>query len=406
MKGLAKKLSALLLAAVLLLPAGKAFAMTREEKISVLQSKGIVTGYPDGSLGLDQPIKRSEIATLLTKIARAEEAAQMKARTYSDVPLNHWANGYINVVSRIKGKGGVQTMVGYPDGTFGPEKYIFNAEMMKIAVVVADGSLTPAQAAQTPWPDGWVARANQAGIVGKGSGIGGLSPDSPATRGDVFVMLYNGMAKAPSAPRPERPAQPTQTVQPAQTAPKPFLAKNDLIAAFNRGQSYDEAAFRNEFLRLINEDRRRLGLHPLEWADDLEQGGITRCEELAAYGSISVRGQDHVRTDGRKWDTAFSYLQPRLSTTARGENLLEICNTSTVRIGKNSRPLLTDGKQLARTYYKLWWDSPSHRENMMYPRFRYVNVQTRASDLSKDAPPGRYTVLFVGSTHFRGEYRK
>ena len=42
----------------------------------------------------------------------------------------------------------------------------------------------------------------------------------------------------------------------------------------------------------------------------------------------------------------------------------------------------------------------------MYPRFRYINVQTRASDLSRDAGPGRYTVLFVGSTHFRGEYRK
>ena len=404
MKGSIKKPALLLLALAALLPANKAFAVTREEKISVLQDKGIVTGYPDGSLGLDLPIKRSEVATLLVKIARAEAYTYRKTEVYADVPLNHWANGYINVASHIRGKGGVRTIVGYPNGTFGPEKYIFNAEMMKIAVVVADGSLSPAQAAQTPWPDGWVARAYEAGIVGKGTGIGPLSPDAPATRGDVFVMLYNGMAKAPAAPRPARPAQ--QPAQPAQPTPKPVLAKSDLIAAFNRGQSYDEAAFRNEFLRLINEDRRRLGLHPLEWADDLERGAVTRCEELAAYGSISVRKRDHVRTDGRKWDTAFSYLEPRLFTTARGENLLEICNTSTVRIGKNSRPLLTDGKQLARTYYKLWWDSPSHRENMMYPRFRYINVQTRASDLSKDAGPGRYAVLFVGSTHFRGEYRK
>ena len=395
-----KKLAVLLLAGAMLLPAGRAYAMTREEKISLLQSKGIVTGYPDGSLGLDQPIKRSEIATLLTKIARAEDAAQNKTRVYSDVPLNHWANGYINVASHIRGKGGVRTMAGYPDGTFGPEKYIFNAEMMKIAVTVADGSLTPAQAAQTPWPDGWVARANEADIVGKGTGIGPLSPDAPATRGDVFVMLYNGMAKAPSAP------QSAQSAQPAQPTPKaPVLAKNDLIDAFNRGQSYDEAAFRNEFLRLINEDHRKLGLHPLEWADDLKQGSIARCEELAAYGSISVEGRDHVRIDGRKWDTAFAYLEPRLFTTARGENLLEICNTSTARIGKNSRSLLTDGKQLARTYYKLWWDSPSHRENMMYPRYHYINVQTRASDLSRKAGPGRYAVLFVGSTHFRGGYR-
>lgn len=403
MKGSIKKLALLLLALAALLPANKAFAVTREEKISVLQDKGIVTGYPDGSLGLDLPIKRSEVATLLVKIARAEAYTYRKTEVYADVPLNHWANGYINVASHIRGKGGVRTIVGYPNGTFGPEKYIFNAEMMKIAVVVADGSLSPAQAAQTPWPDGWVARAYEAKIVGKGTGIGPLSPDAPATRGDVFIMLYNGMTKAPSAPQPTRPTLPAQ---PAQPAPRPVLAKSDLIAAFNRGQSYDEAAFRNEFLRLINEDRRRLGLQPLTWADDLERGGITRCEELAAYGSISVRERDHVRTDGRKWDTAFSYLEPRLFTTARGENLLEICNTSTVRIGKNSRPLLTDARQLARTYYKLWWDSPSHRENMMYPRFRYINVQTRASDLSKDAGPGRYAVLFVGSTHFRGEYRK
>lgn len=403
MKGSIKKLALLLLALAALLPANKAFAVTREEKISVLQDKGIVTGYPDGSLGLDLPIKRSEVATLLVKIARAEAYTYRKTEVYADVPLNHWANGYINVASHIRGKGGVRTIVGYPNGTFGPEKYIFNAEMMKIAVVIADGSLSPAQAAQTPWPDGWVARAYEAKIVGKGTGIGPLSPDAPATRGDVFIMLYNGMTKAPSAPQPTRPTLPAQPTQPT---PRPVLAKSDLIAAFNRGQSYDEAAFRNEFLRLINEDRRRLGLQPLAWADDLERGGITRCEELAAYGSISVRGRDHVRTDGRKWDTAFSYLEPRLFTTARGENLLEICNTSTVRIGKNSRPLLTDGRQLARTYYKLWWDSPSHRENMMYPRFRYINVQTRASDSSRDAGPGRYAVLFVGSTHFRGEYRK
>lgn len=396
MKGLAKKLSAFFLVTALLLPANKTFAMTREEKISALQNKGIVTGYPDGSLGLDRPIKRSEVATLLTKIARAEDAAQNKTRVYSDVPLNHWANGYINVASHIRGKGGVRAIVGYPHGTFGPEKYIFNVEMMKIAVVIADGSLTPAQAAQTPWPDGWVARANEAGIIGEGTGVGPLSSDAPATRGDVFVMLYNGVAKAPYAPRPAQPAQPT---------PKPVLAKNNLVAAFNRGQSYDEAAFRNEFLRLINEDRRRLGLEPMEWADDLEQGGITRCEELAAYGSISVGGRDHVRTDGRKWDSAFAYLDPQLFTTARGENLLEICNISSARISKNSRSLLTDGKQLARTYYKLWWDSPSHRDNMMYPRFRYINVQTRASDLSRDAGPGRYAVLFVGSAHFRGEYQ-
>ncbi len=400
MKGSIKKLALLLLALAALLPASKAYAMTREEKIAVLQDKGIVTGYPDGSLGLDQPIRRSEVATLLVKIARAEAYTYRKTEVYPDVPMNHWANGYINVASHIKGKGGVRTIVGYPNGTFGPEKYIFNAEMMKIAVVVADGSLTPAQAAQTPWPDGWVARARKAGIVGDGTGIGGLSPDAPATRGDVFVMLFNGTAKAPSAPRPARPAQPSQP-----TPKSPFLSGNSLIAAFNKGQSYDEAAFRNEFLRLINEDRRRLGLHPLEWADDLERGGITRCEELAAYGSISVGGRDHVRTDGRKWDSAFNYLEPQLFTTARGENLLEICNISSARIGKNSRPLLTDGKQLARTYYKLWWDSPSHRENMMYPRFRYINVQTRASDLSRDAGPGRYSVLFVGSTHFRGEYR-
>ena len=56
MKRRLKLFTALLLSLGLLLPAGEAFAESRDEKIAVMKDLGIVNGYPDGSLGLKKPL--------------------------------------------------------------------------------------------------------------------------------------------------------------------------------------------------------------------------------------------------------------------------------------------------------------------------------------------------------------
>lgn len=228
MKRICRLLAVLFLATGLILPARGAFAASRDEKIAYLQKAGVVTGYPDGTLGLDAPIKRSEIATLLVKIDGKQAEAAEKAAVFKDVPTSHWANGFIRVASEMKNPGGVSAIIGYPDGTFRPEKNISNAEMMKILVAGSKADLTLADEAKADWPASWINWAREMNIVGPGAGVDGLDPDKSATRGDVFVMVYNAKVKE---------QQPAETPAVPKPDDKPLKDQDPLNAA-NRGNAF------------------------------------------------------------------------------------------------------------------------------------------------------------------------
>lgn len=437
MKQRLKLFTVFLLSLGLLLPSGEGFAVNRDEKIAVMKRLGIVNGYPDGSLGLDKPIKRSEAAALLVRIGKVEHLANRRMQIYPDVPITHWANGYIAVTKAIRNKNGVTPIGGYPDGTFRPERNITNAEMMKILVASKDKRLTKAKAAKATWPDSWIQWADEVGIAGPRAGLEGLNPNAPATRGDVFVMLFNGFAvkKTPApgknTPAPEKrvpvpvPDINTPATLPEKNRPVPVPDINTplplpgnykptpkpennkprgnktaenmdrLIDAFNAGAGYNRAAFKKEFTRLINADRAERGLKPLVWSEDFAQGADVRCTELAAHGSINVNGQSHVRLNGDRWDTAFRYMNLNFG----GENLLSTSINSSQPLDQNDFPIIADGTELARTFYKMWWESPGHRANMMDPGYRYFYVEAKAAPRKNN---GSYKFFIVGSTHFKG----
>ena len=285
-------------------------------------------------------------------------------------------------------------------------------------------------------------------IAGPWAGLENLSPNAPATRGDVFVMLFNGFAvkktpnpapapvpnpaPAPSpapekrspAPLPERntpaPAperRPSVPVPDINTpvplpgkqlpAPEPWKYKptpkpenkktaenmDRLIDAFNAGTGYDREAFKSEFIRLINEDRAKLGHAPLVWSDEFAQGAAARCNELAAHGSITVNGQSHVRLNGDHWLKAFRYMGLYFG----GENLLSTGMKSSRPLDQYDFPIIADGAKLAQTFYDMWWNSEGHRENMMDPDYKYFYVEAKAAPRKNN---GSYKFFIVGSTHF------
>lgn len=404
MKRLCRVLAVFFLAAGLILPVSEAYAVGRDEKIATLQKAGLVTGYPGGTLGLDKPIKRSEMSVLLMRMmGRTVEGAGLE--TFEDVPSDHWASGYIYEARLLNSTSGVKIISGYPDNTFKPEKNITNAEIMKILVVMAKPGLTPQAVGAATWPSSWVAWSDEMGIIGAGSGLGHLNPNAPAKRGDVFTMIYNAAASTVGPGEPVNFQPVPKSVTPPGAALRKPLPKN-YIAAFNSGSYFDHRAFQQEFLRIMNMDRSANGLPPLQWAEDLTPGTVQRSQELADYGSVRVNGRGHVRLDGRLWDTAFDYLQPQFQTVARGENLLGIPfyqskNTMVVEC----KLLLSDPYFMARYCYAQWWSSPGHRANMMDPNYRYANVQVRVSPKSRDIKfPGGDIVNFTATTVFRGEY--
>lgn len=401
MKKWCKVLAALMLVVSILTPL-PVQAASCDEKIAVLKDAGIISGYPDGSLGLEKPISRAEVSVLLIRMT-GNFAEGSGPQVFNDVSSRHWASGYIYAACQMKNRGGVPMIVGYPDGSFGPGNPISNAEIMKIFVVAAKAGLSQADVAGATWPTSWIGWADELGIVGSGSGIGSLSPQMPATRGDVFVMLYNAAqstmptgetGKFRPVPKPPKPAKPGKLKK----------VPNNPAPAFNSGQLIDHRVFQKEFLSLVNYDRARMGLEPLQWDGNLSKGTVMRSQELADYGDTGVNGKTHVRVDGRSWETAFDYLGPDFYSKPRGENLMNLFYThNRGYMLRECQWYLQDPVALAQRLYIEWWNSTGHRANMMNPNYRYINVQVRVSPKIRFYnEKGIDTVNITGVTTFRG----
>jgi len=90
--------------------------------ITVLASKGVINGYPDGTYKPDGNITRAEFAAMASRFYSLMDGEV----TFSDVSSDHWAYSYI---ANAAARGWVN---GYPDGTFRPDQNITRAEVIKI----------------------------------------------------------------------------------------------------------------------------------------------------------------------------------------------------------------------------------------------------------------------------------
>ena len=93
------------------------------DSVMKLSSKGILTGYPDGTFKPNRNITRAEFANIVSKYIKNPKAAN---ETFVDVPMNHWAK---NAIAMVKAEGWI---TGYPDGTFRPDAPITRAEAVSI----------------------------------------------------------------------------------------------------------------------------------------------------------------------------------------------------------------------------------------------------------------------------------
>lgn len=116
------------------------------------------------------------------------------------------------------------------------------------------------------------------------------------------------------------------------------------------GFNYDEAEFREEFLKLLNAERESLGLGHLVWDENLKTGTDIRAEELVKIGEIY-----HKRPNGDSWETAFGDV----FVGAHGENLFM---TMGYRFKSN--------QELAKFCFDKWKSSPGHYGNMIEEEFR------------------------------------
>lgn len=132
------KLIAMVLALSLVLPVGntaQAASNLQEshpfyEEITYLMDKGIVTGYPDGTIRPDRFVTRAEAAVM---IGRAKGLSEAKQPTpFRDVAAGYFASGYIAEAAEAG------YLRGYNDGTYRPEQPVSRGDMALIIERVFD----------------------------------------------------------------------------------------------------------------------------------------------------------------------------------------------------------------------------------------------------------------------------
>ena len=147
-----------------------------------VDDQAVINGYPDGTFGPEKTVTRAELAKMLVVcLGLGSEVEALATKTvFSDVPTTHWAAGWINAAAQSK------VIVGYPDGSFGPEKTVTYAEAFTMCLrALGYGNVADFEGV---WPTAYMLKAVELGLT---EDMDGVKADVAATRGNIAILLWN-----------------------------------------------------------------------------------------------------------------------------------------------------------------------------------------------------------------------
>ena len=151
----------------------------------------------------------------------------------------------------------------------------------------------------------------------------------------------------------------------------PAPLSDESIDKFNSGEYIDHKRVGKEVLKLVNQERHKLGLNELSWSDDLYELAKVRATEIGENGNIRFWTADgkrmaHVRdTTGKSWLTVSR--DTKFSGHWLGENLADYTTSSNVYKAFSE-------KLIAEQLYNQWYGSEPHYKNMIskdYTQFAF-----------------------------------
>jgi|GEM_PF-1391206 len=158
-----------------------------EKEISDAVSKGIITGYPDGTFRPNLPVTRAEFALLLNRVLALPGGNSSSFEDQGDIPA--WAS---DAVAAVAAAGIVS---GYPDHSFRPGARLSRVET---AALIARAARLPAtnmkrtsfadDAAIAEWALPYINSAYEVGLV-QGQSLNRFNPLAPITRAEAVVLL-------------------------------------------------------------------------------------------------------------------------------------------------------------------------------------------------------------------------
>lgn len=158
------------------------------EEVTYLMDKGVVSGYPDGSVQPDKIVTRAEAAIMIGKL-KGFDGAQ-RASGFTDVTKGMKASGYI---AAAKEAGFIS---GYGDGTFNPYAPITRGDM---AIILSRVFVAPFFGASEYSDVSTNMRAHDAIYQVSGASIatgyanGTFKPLAATTRGQFSAFLARGL---------------------------------------------------------------------------------------------------------------------------------------------------------------------------------------------------------------------
>ncbi|XQQ07179.1 MAG: S-layer homology domain-containing protein [Leptolyngbya sp. IPPAS B-1204] len=169
--------------------------------IAELARRGMISGFEDGSFRPDQPVTRTQYATLVGEVL---PDVRQESQAFPDVPVNFWGKPAIDEAV----KSGF--LRGYPDTSFQPNQPISRMEVL-LSLVNGFQLPKPADPAaplqvfqdrdQIPeWARPAVAAATQANVAVSHPNVNQFNPNQPATRAEVAAMLYQALTTTGQLP--------------------------------------------------------------------------------------------------------------------------------------------------------------------------------------------------------------
>lgn len=210
--------------------------------VQSLSQANIISGFPDGTFRPGEQMTRAQFASVLS--GAFPLPAVRAAKTFSDVPADHWAAG---AISSAYAKG---FLSGYPDGTFGLDQPITRLEVLvsltnglglkttgnvdKLLGVFADKGEIP------DWARGAIATATDKQLMVNYPNVNQLNPGRNATRAEIAAIAYQALVNSGRVSAIASPYVPVVAATPAVELPvaqAPVDEFSELVALLNSNEA-------------------------------------------------------------------------------------------------------------------------------------------------------------------------
>ncbi len=151
------------------------------DAVDYLSEMGVISGYEDGLFKPDGEITRGEAAALIARSIGYTEEYVVMSLPFEDVKAGYWAERFISYCY----EGGL--INGMTATTYCPAEKVTYAQIVKMLVCASglEGNVKAVDGGK--WYDGYINEAEEKGILENVV----ISPNSPAPRSDVAILVYN-----------------------------------------------------------------------------------------------------------------------------------------------------------------------------------------------------------------------